>query len=609
MGAGLVFALAGLAVAAPPPVADRVPANAAGVVMIRDVGASHDRIQRLIELFPKNAKEDGPFKELDQLLDAPGFNKSGSAAMVALPGADGTLSQGEEADSLVIIPVSDYKAFVTKFGGNASDKVTKVQFKHGENDLGKTSFARDIGGGYAAIAEKQDIVEAFEGKGGNAAEHVKLMGKAGGKIADDANVLLVGNFKALRPVLHDMVESIKESGDMVAMMAGGNPQVGNQAAAGIAIITSVMEGLESDGQAGVMGINIGDEGVTLDLGAQFSEGSDAAKMFEGEGDSAKLIKRLPNQPFYFAGAVDSTHAGLKQMMTRLTKLSKDAAEAAAKKTAEATGKPAEPASNGSIEGLMATLENAQGYAFSMGQSPALMGGGLFLRTVSYSESKDPKKLIETTRDLLKKSDGQTQNGLTTKLTYTADAAKVGDVSADSWKMNFTADPNDPQAAQAKQVMGMIFGPGGLSGMTAPAKNGVVTIFGNDQDFMGKALAAANGDKNQGDDEQLKAAADHLPKNRNAEFYVGVKPIAESVLGLMAMFSGEAPEVTLPEKVSPIAIGAATESGAGHIRVFLPQDVVKTLADIAKAMNAQNEPEGGEAPAPKDEDDKSKSPRF
>lgn len=613
ISAGMLCAMAGLAMAAPPPVADRVPANAAGVVMVRNISESHDRVKHIIEMFPKreNAEDEDPLKEIDEMLDTPGFNKSGSAAMVLLPGVDGTVTQGQDPDIMVIVPVSDYKAFVTKFGGNASDKVTKVEFKKdgeagGEED--KPKFARDIGGGYAIVTSKQEIAEAFEGKGGNAEAHAKLMGKAGSRIADDANVLLVGNFKALQPAIHEMVEGIKSQGEMASMMMGANPQAGNQAAAGIAMFTSVIENLEKDGQSGVMGVNIGDAGITLDFGAQFSEGTESAKMFDGEGHSDHLIKSLPNQPFYFAGAVDTSHAGLKQMLTKLQATAKAAAEEAAKKSADNSGKPATTKTPGTLDNFMSTLDNSTGYAFSMGQSPALMGGGLLLRTTAYSESADPAKLLATMRENTKKADGMVEGGLTTKVTYTPDAAKVGDVSADSWKIGFTADPNDPSAAQAKQMMGMIFGPGGLSGMVAPAKHGLVSIMSNDTDFLGKSLEAANGGKNQGDDEQLAAAAGHLPKGRNAEFYIGVKPIAESVLGLMAMFSGNAPEVKLPEKVSPIAIGAATDAGAGHIRVFVPQDVVQTLADIAKSMKEQNEAPA-EAPAPKNDDDKSKSPRF
>lgn len=601
VSAGVLCAIAGFALAAPPAVVDRVPSNAAGVVMVRNISESIDRIKHITEMFPAREGDDDKMQEIEKMLDTPGFNKAGSAAMVMLPGADGTVTKEEKPEMMAIIPVSDYKAFVGQFGGNISDKVTKIEIKPGEE-----KFARDIGGGYAIVTESQATAEAFEGKGGNAAAHARLLGKVGGRIVDDANVVAVGNVKAMRPVIQDIMTSIKDQGEMVAMMAGANPQVGNGAAGGLALITSAMEGFEKDGQAGVIGINLSDAGVTFDVGAQFVEGSEASKFFSEGGDSARLTKNLPNQPFYFAGAVDSSNPGLKQLMKNAAKQSADAIAEATKNHAEASGEAgpagAAPSPFGAFTG---DLDNQTGMAFSMGQSPALMGG-IFTKTTVFIEGQDPAKMLSSYRGNLRKADGVKSGPVTTKVTYTEGASKVGDTSVDSWKMSINVDPGDPSAAQAKQAMAMIFGPGGPGGLTAQTKTGLVSIMGNDSAFMGAAINAASGGGNQGDDELFKAASGHLPKNRTAEFFVGVGPIMETVTGVMAMMGGGG-DFHVPEKMSPIAIGATTDNGGTDFRIFVPADVITALANMAKSMREAEQPPA-DAPAEK-EDDASKSPRF
>ena len=602
ISAGLVFALAGLALAAPPAVVDRVPANAAGVVMIRNVAESHERVKHIIDMFPKKEGDEDGMKVFDEMLETPGINKAGSAAIVMLPGADGTVTKEQPPETLMIVPVSDYKAFVGKFGGNATDKVTKVEFKPGEEKV-----ARDIGGGYAVVADTQATAESFEGKGGNTEAHAKVLGKVGGRIADESNVVIVGNVKALRPVIQEAISNVKDQGEMVSMMAGANPQVGNSAAGGLAVITAMMEGFEKDGQAGVIGINIGDAGITLDVGAQFTEGSEVAKFFAEDGNSARLVKNLPNQPFYFAGAVDSSNAGLKQIMKNAAKMSADAVAQASKKAAENSGKadaPADPTPS-PFGAFTSDLDNQTGVAFSMGQSPAVMGG-IFIKTSTYQEGKDPAKMLTNYRANLKKADGVKSGPVTTKVTYTEGSSKVGDTSVDSWKMSIDMDPADPSAAQAKQAMAMIFGPAGPGGLTAQTKSGLVSIMGSDATFMGAAIDAANGGKNQSEDELFTAAAGHLPKNRTAEFYIGVKPIMETVTGIMAMMGGGG-NFQVPDKLSPIAIGATTDNGGTDFRVFVPADVIKSFADLAKSMKEAEQPPA-DAPAAKD-DDKAKNPRF
>src|SRR2546421_374199 len=54
------------------------------------------------------------------------------------------------------------------------------------------------------------------------------------------------------------------------------------------LMTSVAEAFVRDGQTGIVGIGLGDGGITLDFGAQFKEGSASAKLLSQPGKAANL---------------------------------------------------------------------------------------------------------------------------------------------------------------------------------------------------------------------------------------------------------------------------------------------------------------------------------
>src|SRR4029079_2612433 len=74
------------------------------------------------------------------------------------------------------------------------------------------------------------------------------------------------------------------------------------------------------------------------------------------------------------------------------------------------------------------------------------------------------------------------------------AKTVGGVKLDQYKMNMQmGDPDSPQAAQAQQMMGMIYGPNGMSGVLGAVndKTFVAVQGGTDQLVEAVVKAAQN----------------------------------------------------------------------------------------------------------------------
>lgn len=595
--AALLALFAGLspvALADLPGVLDRVPANAPLVMTLRDPEQVTARFSKFIESMgvPMLAAEEGPIGQVKALLGKAGLDSKGSIAVAVLPGADGKVALGEGGDAeptaVILLPVSDYAAFVKAMGGSKTDGVAAIK-------LDQTSaYTKDLGGGYAALTTVDGLLNGFEGKPGNAAAHAKAMGKNGEAVSEASDMVFIANIPLLQDQLKKMSSEMKSQAEQMAAMAG---EQGGQVKTGVQFAGTVLDTFARDASVGVIGVGFGDKGVSIDIGAQFKEGSELAGVFAGSGNASGLLGKVPNIPFYFAGAIDASVPGVRTILKNVVKMQ------------EALATPEQRAAMESgMNQLMDNAEKVDGYAFVMGASPAaVMGGGLFVNTVTFASTSDAKGLVTKSAEAMKKSSGVKMGPVTTTNTYKAEAAEISGVKVDSWTSSMEFDPNDPMAAQAQMMQGMIFGQGGLSGMTAAIDGGIVSIMSQNTPLMTNAIDAAKSGKNAlGADPIVKDAGATLPKNRTMEAYIGVKPLMDAIVGAAAMFGG-APEIKMPAQMSPIALGASTDHGGVDLRIFVPSDVIKGVADVAKQFNAgdmdddMDEKNGG--------DNGNKPPRF
>ena len=587
----LIAGLSPLAMAELPGVLDRVPANAPLVMTLRNAEQATERFTKFIESMgvPMLGADGGPVAQVKELLGSAGLDSKGSIAIAIVPGADGKVVLDSDAETeptaVMLVPVSDYAAFVTAMGGTKTEGVAAVNL----GDM--PAYAKDLGGGYAALTTVDGLLNAFDGKPGNAASHARAMGVNGDAISDASDMLFIANIPLLQEQIKEMSGEMKAQAEQMAAMAG---EQGDQLKQSVQIAGVVFDTFARDASVGVIGLGFGEKGVSIDIGAQFKEGSELAGMFSTTGNTAGLLGKVPNIPFYFAGAVDTTSPALRSIMKNLAKM-QEAAAAPEERAAMQAG----------MSSWMANADSMDGYAAVMGASPAaMMGGGLLVNTVTFTASKDSAKMVAATAEALQKMNGVKSGPMTTTTSYKSAAAEVNGVKVDTWTSSMEFDPNDPMAAQAQMMQGMIFGQGGLTGMSAAVEGGMVGIFSQNTPLMTNALDAAISGKNtMGSDAIIKEVASNLPAGRTAEVFIGVKPLMEAIIGAAAMFGGT-PEIKVPAQLSPIAIGASTSGGGVDLRIFVPSDVIKGVADVAQQFNAGMEDDmdddmnGGGNPAPR-----------
>ena len=545
LAAAVSFVLAP-AVADVPPAMDRIPGDAAVVVSVKNVNKLKTGIDALAKAIGVPAEEMQGLMKIDQVLKMQGADGDGSAAI-------GVMNvEGDEPEAVAVIPVKDYNAFVKNFGGTGNGV---EELKLDENPV----YAKNIEGGFAAVGPNKALVEKFAGKPGGGASHEALLGATGKAIAETSDIVLVANIAKLGDKIKEGTQGFKDQMGMAMAMAGGGGD--------LTAIDKFTETFIKEAQSGVIGFRIGESGVTVDLGAQFKEGSEYAGYFTAPGKASELLARLPNQQFLFTMAMDTSSPGIRNLL-------KAVKDMASKMQGDDKGGP------GMFPADFA--DKGEGIAFQLGNSPAPMGG-LFLNTVAFIKSSKPDELAKALKDDLTAMNGKTVSGITYTTTYEA-AEKGGEAPADSWSMKMQADPEDDNAQMVNQMNFMLFGPSGLTGYAAPTDQGLVLTYAKNADLLKQALASSKGGgANAGSDAEVKAIASNLPAGRSFEGYLGVKSILDTVLGILAPM-GVAPNVQVPESIPPVGFGATTQNGGLRFTIVVPTKVITSVKSIAESID-------------------------
>ncbi len=579
LSAGLLAAIHGtsLCLADLPAALDRVPADAPVTVSIKNMEGVHKEVTGVIQQLGfelPGDDENNPLKVSEYLLKFDGINRTGSLCLVITPQAPD--AEDQAPDLVMIVPVSNYEAFVKAAKGTPGDGVATLNFE--EHNV----YARHLGGGYAVLADKKNLVEGFKAANGSKAAFEKSIGKVGNRIADAADVLVLANIPALKPQIDAGLKQAKEQAEAMAMMAGDNQQMERT----VKLLQEVGANFSRDGQMAIVGLGVDNNAVWLDAGAQFRDATPSAAMFSAVGNAASLVGRLPKMDFLFAAGFDASSPAIKNMIRDLA----------------AQGDKGE-----NPMGMMASLgrmiDKVDGQAMIMGASD--IGSGLMVNTLQFTAAKDPKAVMEGMQAMYAEINNKKIDAVTYKAEYKPGAKDLAGVKADSWSLTIEPDADNPMAMQLQMMNNMLYGPEGkMGGLVGPVPGGVLTTFSNNSKLFEAAAAAASGKNTLADDELLKKTQALLPPGRAFEGYLGPKAIIDTVGSVLAMM-GQAPELKVPDAIAPIGFGATTDAQGAGFRIAIPLDTMKVFTDLAKQMDQAGAEEEVEPAMPAD----GAAPRF
>lgn len=558
-----------------PEALDRLPGDAAVILGVQNIKEVHQDLTDLAQFLGIPEMQQG-LAMASMALNAPGLDSEGSIAIGLLADDNGRLDNLQSPNLVAILPMTDFPAFLGMLGGEAGDEIGSVI---AINFQGQDLFLRDLGRGYAALSPTVGTLDTLDGGGGNLDMIESRLGDVGSRVATRSDVFVAVDFQVVSPYLKEGLVEIQDSMAMAAQMAGDQAQSIEQVSA---MAEELVRTVTEDGQMGILGIELSDAGIGLDLAAQFRAGTETADLLHARGHAQDLLDHVPNDPYLFAVAVDTSDEGTKTIMKSLSE----------------TGMKMNP--NAGMWGFMDAkklIDHQEGMAFMLGNPPALMMGGLLSQSVQYTRCTSPSKSLATSRQVIEEMNGLSAQGMHATTSYQPNALEVDGTPVDSWSIKFEVDPEHPQAQMMSMMMMMIFGPqGGPSGYSASSDSGCVTTYSHNSAFLSKALATANRGGGLGSDELVQLAGAHLPDDSIFVAYIGFDSVLEQASSLMAMMGGGF-ELDIPEHMQPVALGVAANGGGLRGRLFVPRKVMEVAMQLAAAGEAiePNDSNGGDSP--------------
>lgn len=562
-GMGLVLSMSMPVLAGIPEVLDRVPTNAGLIIAIDNLSGFHARAEGLISMLSLDSVGPGNVLGMTKAwLDTPGLNATGGLVIAFLTDAQGHLElEGEAPQAAMFIPVSDFNAFAGAFEGKDEGGVIV-----GSMD-GDTIYLKDIGGGYALASPNRDLASSMNPVAGNMASHAKRLGATGIRVASSSAMFAAVDVQVVAPMITEAGAGFREQMEMVSSMMGDQAQ--GMGAMG-QLIETFAQDLARDGQTGLVGVSLADDGVSLDLAATFKDGSEMAQAMSVPGNAIELLSHVPDMPYLLAGAIDMSSPAVRNMFKAMGTIS-------------ASMTPGQP-NMMELFNLGKMIDGQRGMAMVMGNPPSMIMGGMFSKTVQYIACDDPKASIATVTEMMKTMNGMASGPMRFETEFKPGLTTVEGTSIDGWGMKMALDPADPSADQMQMGMMMIFGPQmGLSGYYAQVPGGLITTYARESGLAAKAIQAAGAGGGLGTSADVRAAAARLPKRCVVAAFVGLDSLMQQASGLMAM-GGQSFGVDVPESMGALALGIAMSDGSTHARVFVPQSLLSFVGQVIEAQS-------------------------
>ena len=536
----------------------------------------------LDQLSPEFGDPLGSLEEKAQI--SKGVNRAGDLAIVVFDPA--AVGGDNDKAVLILVPVSDYKAFL----GNFKDAKTA-----GDVTSAKTADGEDIyvaeRGKYAALCPGKDLL-AKKANGG-----LKLEGLAA-KEADTKDAILYANMKTLRAKLLPELKENRQK--IIDQFQKGLEASGNDALKPyepvlrtvIEMYLNVAQQFLDDARAATVGLSLSDEGITGTVLADFDPGSYIGKLAaQTKNTDAPLLAGLPGgadrQYFLFGGSLGDPKVSSQLIHDLIDPVKTELAKVA-------SAKQFVPALDAWEKAAGVTTGMSIGWVAPKG----VLGGESLVQEVAVIRGTDAKtiheaqrQVLQATGDLLKAMPQQKE--AKAAFDFQKDAKTTGGVAFDTFETKFDPAEDNAQGQQMKQVMNLIYGPNGQTGMLGQVNDKTVLLLqGAPEQLVTDAITAA---KANSDDLSnlpgVKAVAAQLPKNRCAAVYIDLGAMVNTGIRDAKALNADI-KVKLPANLPPIGVTAGTEETAYRVDGFIPKTLVQAMISAGAQVQQQAGNRGG-----------------
>jgi len=564
-------------------VLEQVPSDALAVLKVNNLQSVSQKLAKFCQdlgIAAMQPEMNDPLAALQQHSGMQqGLNKDGEMAVVIL---DPQSVGGAEKAVLLLVPVSDYKAFVGNFP-DAKEEAGVSQITFPDHD--EPGFVANWGKFAAISPVKEAVTKKPSG--------LKIPGAATNKEMGGKDLVIMANLPAMkarfgpqlqnaRPGLIQQIERATKNEPQLAQM---QPFIKTMADTFLNGVQSMLE----QGQSASFSLNFGNEGISTTSMAEFTPGSawaNSVASLKGSGDP--MLTGLPQSKYMFLAGLNFNPEGMTKVFDQVTApMLKELDQNAAGDKGQALHKWFDDMRKmiGSMKGQTTGLLAPQ--AAAGGQEPLIQ----FI-SVSTGDAKTIKSLQKDMIDNQQKVMEAFGVQQPMKASFTANAKKVGDVSFDQITNAFDADAakDNPQMAMAEQMMKVMYGPNGMQMFSGVVGDKLVVASGVSDEMLKSAVDAVK--SNAPLNNQMSGIAGvtkQLPPQRMAEGYVALDQIIATGVAF-ANQNGMNFQLNLPPDLPPIGWSVAVDGSAVRLDHYMPTQLIQSL--VAAAMQIGQQMGGG-----------------
>ncbi len=561
-------------------VMDQVPSDALVVLKFKSIGATSAKLGKFMQDLGVASMKPGLEDPLGYLQTQgnikEGLNKDGDLAVIYRdPSVSGA---AEDKSMLILIPVTNYNAFIANFAGAKNDgDVTEVTLPKSN----EPSFMAKWGD-FAALAPGKEALT-------KPASMMKVTAAVTNKELSSKDVVLLANVPAMKT---KFLPKLKENREKIMTEAEQNITAKAETAKFAPVLKAVIgksldmaESFLNDTSAVCYSWNFGTEGINISLLSEFMPDTYMAKLAgdtKSTGDT--LLKGLPTEKYLFFGGTSADPKVTTKVFDDLT--------GSVVKEVAAMGPDYKPVLD-YIDSFKAFAAANSGQNVGMIAPSGAIGQDAVIQFISLVKG-DAKALRDAQAKMMKSQEESMKAlglpGDAMKTTLTPAAKTVEGVSFDSVTMVVNPDANSPAAQQQAQMMQMLYGAGGMNTLVGDSGTGLLVASGvSDTVLSATVVAAKSGAAPLADIAGVKSVAANLPKSRIAEFYVPVDQIVTTGLGYAKQF-GAPVNMQLPPDLPPIGFAVSTEATTFRMDTYVPSSLVQSL--VAATMQVMMQMQGG-----------------
>lgn len=467
----------------------------------------------------------------------------------------------------VLLPVTDYKAFITAVGGDAAKPVASFTPPQG----GETLYAKQAGA-FAVISNLEADVANYKPAGAGAAL-TAAAGKLGNRYIDSADVLVMFNMPLLATPLRAQLKQVMES---------TKAQVGDVQQIPIAVTmanlcSTALDAAVRDATSAAICMDIKDKGLGLTYTAQFKPDSPTGKLFTTGASAGGKLNVLPGQPYIMASAMNLQGIGVEEIADKIAAAFPDNADPNQKIIRDSVG-------------LIKTLRSGtMGYYLP---SPGAARDATY-NMVSAYETAETDTLIKTWKEYVVSlngmkapvdplmPDGAEAAEYSTKIV--PNSLKIDSVTLDQYTIAVKLPPAVEQQLGPMMPLIKAFGGMGSSGYIGAVNNHALITNTLDAQLVNKTIESIRKGQGLGANKDIVAAREELPPDASVEGYINVgvaqKMVQDAFAAMQGMPPGAAPAAELP----PFAMGLGIRESGMAGRLFMPYTSLKAAKDQAMGM--------------------------